>query len=568
MRNTDHSFLVGKSLLVTHNSAQFAGKAIEISPSRLFNCAYVAIDDYRAFSETMFLLLGGSGVGYSVQARHISQLPQIQRPQGSRKYVIQDNRIGFSEAIRTLMKAYFFGRPKPIYNFEDIRPKGSPLKTSGGKAPGPEPLKATLYQIENILKSKDVGDKLTSLEVFDIQCHIAESVLAGGIRRSSTITLFDPWDYSMLTAKTGEWYLENPQRAMSNISAVLDRRTTTKEDFEKVFSMTRASNSGEPGFAWTNDPEIGLNPCAEISLPSKSFCNLVEIYTGDNPTQIELEKRAEAASFIATLQASYTDFFYLRPEWKKNAEKEALLGVSLTGIGSLPEGKSSLDFKEVVNEIRETNEYWAEKLEINTAARLTAIKPSGTTSLLMGTSPGVHAWYAPFYKRRLRLNKTEPLYTYLKEKLPELVEDDIRRPQDTAIVVIPYRAPKDAIYRSEGALETLSRVGFYNKNWIHPGYTSGPNQNNVSCTINLKENEWDVVKEWLWDNRDLYTGISLIPYDNGSYVQPPMEEITETEYLQLLPYLKKIDLTEIKEYDDNTDLVGELACSGGGCDIT
>ena len=253
-------FVLPKKLVPSMRSLQFAGKPIEISPSRLFNCSYVAIDDYRAFSETMFLLLGGSGVGFSVQMRHIAQLPSIKVPKGSRKYVIQDSRIGFSEAIRTLLKAYFLGRPRPIYNFQEIRPKGSPLKTSGGKAPGPEPLRKCLIKIEELLKEKEPGSKLTSLEVFDIQCYIAESVLAGGIRRSSTIALFDPYDYSMLTAKTGEWYLENPQRAMANISAVLDRKTTDKELFEKVFKMTEASGSGEPGFVFTNDPDMGVNP--------------------------------------------------------------------------------------------------------------------------------------------------------------------------------------------------------------------------------------------------------------------------------------------------------------------
>lgn len=263
-----------KKIVPSMRSLQFAGKPIDLSPNRLFNCAYTAIDDYRAFSEIMFLLLGGSGVGFSVQARHISQLPSVVHPRGERRYVVQDNIIGWSEAVRTLMKAYFFGRPKPRYIFDDIREKGMRLITSGGKAPGPIPLKECLYAIENILHSKRIGEKLSSTEVFDIATHIAEAVLAGGIRRSATIGLFDPWDYDMLTAKSGDWYATKPNRAMANISAVLDRRTTTKGEFEKVFRMTEASRSGEPGFIWTNDPDMGVNPCAEISLPSQGFCNL------------------------------------------------------------------------------------------------------------------------------------------------------------------------------------------------------------------------------------------------------------------------------------------------------
>jgi len=255
-----------KKVVPSMRSLQFAGKPIELSPNRLFNCAYTAVDDYRAFSEIMFLLLGGSGVGFSIQARHISQLPPIVQPRGSRRYVVQDNIIGWSEAIRTLMKAYFFGRPKPRYVFDDIREKGMRLITSGGKAPGAKPLKDCLFKIESILESKKVGSKLTSIEVFDIMTFTAEAVLAGGIRRSATICLFDPWDYDMLTAKTGEWYVDNPQRAMANISAVLDRRTTQKEEFEKVFKMTQASGSGEPGFMWTNDPDMGVNPLIASGL--------------------------------------------------------------------------------------------------------------------------------------------------------------------------------------------------------------------------------------------------------------------------------------------------------------
>jgi len=532
----------------------------------MFNCAYTAMDDYRAFSEIMFLLLGGSGVGFSVQARHISQLPPVQHPRGERRYVVQDNIIGWSEAVRTLMKAYFFGRPKPRYIFDDIREKGMRLITSGGKAPGPIPLKECLYAIENILGAKRSGERLTSIEVFDITTHIAEAVLAGGIRRSATIALFDPWDYGMLTCKSGDWYIHSPNRAMANVSAVLDRRTTTKGEFEKVFSMCQASGSGEPGFVWTNDPDMGVNPCAEISLSSQGFCNLTEVYVGDSPSHEELVKRVTGASFLGTLQASYTDFFYLRAEWRRNAERDALLGVSLTGIASLPK-KHKLDFMVLGQHAKHENKFWADKIGINPAKRVTCVKPSGTTSLVMGTSSGIHAWYAPHYLRRLRMNKEEAMYKYLVSKIPELIEDDCARPHDTAILGVPIKAPEDSQFRSESALDTLNRVKDFSLSWIEGGHIEGVNKHNVSCTINVKPEEWKDVQKWMWNNRETYTGISLLPYDNGSYVQPPFEEITEGEYNRLLPYLKAIDLSSVEEFEDNTDLAGELACSGGACEI-
>ena len=294
---------------------------------------------------------------------------------------------------------------------------------------------------------------------------------------------------------------------------------------------------------------------------------MTEIYVGDYPDQTELNKRAKVASFLGTLQATYTDFFYLRPEWKHNAEHDALLGVSLTGIASLPE-QHGLDFEEAALKVVIENTNWADSLEINPAKRLTAIKPSGTTSLVLGTSSGIHAWYAPYYIRRMRLNKEEALYKYLKDTLPELVEDEFLRPHDTAVVSIPIEAPTGATFRSESALETLHRVKEYSTTWINEGHIEGSNKHNVSCTVNVKLEEWDGVKAWMWFNRAYYTGISLLPYDTGSYVQTPFEEITKEQYEKLLPLLEAIDLDSIEEYEDNTDLVGEMACSGGSCEVT
>lgn len=561
-------YVLPKKIVPSMRSLQFAGKPIELSPNRLYNCAFVAVDNYRAFSETMFLLLGGSGVGFSVQKRHITQLPVITPPRGSHRYVVQDSIVGWSDAIKTLMKAYFFGERRPEFDLNDLRDKGSLLVTSGGRAPGPEPLRECLRKIEGILKKKKYGERLTPIEVFDIQCFIAESVLAGGIRRSATIALFDKEDDQMLTSKTGDWWLENPQRALANISAVLHRKETSKQQFDRIFKMTRASGSGEPGFVWTYDYDMGVNPCVEISIKNCGFCNLTEVNGANLKDEDDLLERVLAATFIGTLQAGYTDFYYLRPEWKRNTEEEALLGVSITGVASMV-GYSDAILQTVSKKAVEYNRYLAGELGIRPAKRVTCIKPSGTTSLVLGSSSGIHAWYADFYIRRMRLNKTEALYKYVLEKLPEFVEDDYLRPYDTAVLSIPMRSPEGAVLRSESALSTLVRVLRYAKNWIKPGHTEGLNTHNVSCTVNVQEEEWNDVKEFMWNERDNYTGISLLPYDNGSYQQAPFEEITEEKYRSMSSILASvnIDLTQVIETEDLTDLKGEVACGGGGCEV-
>jgi len=559
-----YMYVLDKKVVPSMRSIQFAGKPVELMPSRLFNCAYTAIDDYRAFSEIMFLLLGGSGVGYSVQNRHIKQLPPIQPPHHAERYVIQDSIVGWSDAIKRLMKSYFFGTVRPLFDFGDIRQKGARLNTTGGTAPGPEPLKKTLSRIQEILVQKEYGSRLSSVEVFDIICHIAEGVLSGGIRRSATICYFDHDDEKMLASKSGEWWVQHSQRAMANTSVVLDRRRLTAESFQKVFEITRYSKSGEPGFFLTNDPDICGNPCNEISLQNCGMCNLSEIDISTVVDEADLEARLKAATFIGTLQASYTDFWYLRPEWRRRAEDDALIGVSLTGLASLPDW---VDLEKSAQIVKDYNQYYASLIGINPAKRLTTVKPSGTTSLVLGTASGIHAYYAPFYIRRMQLNKSEALYRYVKDKVPELVEDYYLKPSDTAVLSIPIKAPEGSVFRDEGALAMLDRIHTVQTQWIDNGHINGLNKNNVSCTVNVKEDEWDTVSSWMWKNRDSYAGMSLLPYDNGTYKQAPFEEINEATYEELSKHITKIDLTEIQEEEDQTDLAGEIACGGGACEI-
>jgi ribonucleoside-triphosphate reductase (thioredoxin) len=564
-----YKFVYDKKILPSMRSLQFGGKPIEVNNTRLFNCSYLHIDDYRAFNETMFLLLSGTGVGYSVQRHHIEKLPVITKATKKRRYLIPDNIEGWADSIKVLMKSYFgLSTWKPEFDYRAIRPKGERLITSGGVAPGPEPLKICLTHIQAILDRKEDGEKLTSLDCHDILCHIANAVLSGGIRRSAMISLFDYDDEDMLTCKFGNWWELNPQRGRSNNSAVIKRNgAVDKNAFLELWKKVELSNSGEPGFYFSNDIELGTNPCCEISLNSFQFCNLVEINASDIVDQHDFEERTAAAAFIGTLQASYTDFHYLRPQWKEVTEREALLGIGMTGIAT---GKVlDLDMAEAAEVAIRVNAYTSEEIGIKRAARITCVKPSGTSSLVLGTSSGVHAWHDAFYLRRIRLGKNEALYTFLSIYHPELLEDDVMNPSAQSIVSIPVRAPENAITRdSESAIQFLERVKLIHEKWIKPGHIFGENTHNVSATVTIKKNEWKMVGEWLWENQNFYNGLSFLPEDLGSYPQTPFETIDEATYLELSKNLHSIDVANIVEISDNTSLSDQAACAGGACEIS
>lgn len=565
--NEAYKLVYEKKVLPSMRSLQFAGKPIEITPNRIFNCAYLPIDHPSAFNETIFLLLSGCGVGYSVQTHHIEQLPEIRKPNKDRtkRWLIADSIEGWADAVKILMKSYFSGGPTIMFDFRDIRPKGSRLVTSGGKAPGSQPLKECLIKIEGILSNKKDGDQLTSIEVHDIICHLADAVLAGGIRRAALISLFNADDDEMLAAKAGSWWESNPQRGRANNSAVVVRHKVTKDFFNNLWKKIEASNAGEPGIFFTNDKDLGTNPCCEISLVNNCFCNLTEINASDIESQDDYNKRAKAAAFIGTLQASYTDFHYLRPVWKKNTEKDALIGVGMTGIASNAIFKFSIE--EASKIVKEENARVAKLIGINKASRCCTTKPSGTSSLVLGTSSGIHAWYNDYYIRRIRVGKNESIYNYLKNNHPELVEDEYFRPHDTAVISVPQKAPDNSTIRFESPLQLLERVKKIQLEWIRPSHRKGSNYHNVSVTVSIKDHEWYSVGEWLWENRDYYNGISVLPYSNHTYKQTPFEDINEDRYNELFKTIYKIDLSKIIEYEDNTDLTGELACGSDGCEI-
>ena len=559
-------FVLPKKVLPSLRSMQFAGKPIELSPNRIFNCCFVAIDDYRTFSEIMFLLLGGTGVGYSVQKNHVAKLPPVKKPAKTRRYVVGDSIEGWADAVKTLMAAYFNGKALPKFDFSDIRPKGAALVTSGGKAPGPEPLKDCIHNLQKILDRKKDGEQLTTLEVHDIVCFIADAVLAGGIRRAALIALFNIDDEDMLSCKFGNWYELNPQRARANNSAVIMRHRVKKNDFLNLWGKIRASGSGEPGIYFSNNAEYGTNPCCEVALRYAQFCNLVEMNLSNIESQEDLNARAKAAAFIATLQAGYTDFHYLRDIWKRTTEKEALIGVSGTGIASGAYKKC--DLQEAAKVVTEENKRVAKIIGINTAARQTNVKPAGTSSLVFGTSSGIHSWFDNFYIRRMKLGKNEALYKYVKNKIPQLIEDDYFKPNLDAFITIPIAAPKGAIIApTESAMQLLERIKFFSDNWVKPGHVKGDNSHNISATVYIKDHEWDEVGEWMWNNRDSYNGLAVLPFDGGTYTQAPHESITEEKYNELISYMTELDLSEVIEREDNTTQTSELACAGGVCEV-
>ena len=562
-----YKFVYDKKVLPSMRSLQFGGKPIEISPNRIYNCAYLPIDDWRAFGEVMFLLLGGTGVGYSVQKHHVEKLPEIRKPKSDRerRFLVSDSIEGWADAIKALVKSYFTGGSSLRFDYSDIRPKGARLITSGGKAPGSEPLRICVEKLRSILDLKKDGDKLSPIEVHDIVCHIADAVLAGGIRRAALISLFSADDDDMVSCKFGAWWELNPQRGRANNSAVLLRSKVTEEFFKGLWKKIELSNAGEPGIYFSNDKDWGTNPCCEIGLRPFQFCNLCEVNVSDVVDQQDLEDRVRAATFIGTLQATYTDFHYLRPIWQRTTEKDALLGVGMTGIGSGVAQK--LDVKAATKVAKEENERIANILGINKAARITTIKPAGTSSLTLGCSSGIHAWHNDYYLRRVRVGKNESIYTHLAINHPELVEDEYFRPHDTAVIGVPQKAPDHAILRTESPLQLLERVKWFSQNWIKPGHRNGMNSHNISATVSIRPHEWDAVGTWMWENREFYNGLSVLNYDGGTYTQSPFEDITKEKYDQLMQTLNDVDLSKVVEFDDNTDLTGELACSGNACEI-
>jgi ribonucleoside-diphosphate reductase alpha chain len=423
-----------------------------------------------------------------------------------------------------------------------------------------------LFEVQVILDRKQNGQKLTPLEVHDIVCHIADAVLAGGIRRAALIALFSADDEEMTNCKSGRWWELNPQRGRANNSAVFLRHRASKEFFKEFWNKVRLSGAGEPGIYFSNDPNWGANPCCEIALRAFQFCNLTEINAGLTFSQEDLDQAARVAAFFGTLQAGFTDLHYLRPVWRATTEKDALIGVGMTGIcnGDVLQ----LNLKQAAQAVVEENRRVAALIGINPAARCTTVKPSGTTSCVVGTSSGIHAWHSKFYIRNMQCAVGDDLHTFFSIYHPGLVKIMDWDPK-SAVIGIPQKASDKAILREdESAIDLLNRVKMFYEQWVLPGHVSGHNTNNVSATISIREHEWDEVGEWMWENRRAYNGLACLPFDGGTYADAPFQEITEEQYNEKMKLLQEpIDLTKIVEETDNTDLQAELACAGGACEI-
>jgi ribonucleoside-triphosphate reductase len=556
-----------KRVLPSMRSLQFGGRPIELAHNRIFNCAYMPAEDYHFFPELMFLLLGGTGMGYSVQSHHVNKLPPVKEPKsrGYHKFQVQDSIVGWADAIKVVSKAFLVGGSLPAFDYRDIREKGSELVTTGGQAPGPEPLKACVDNLVNLF-SGAVGRHLRPIEVHDAACIIADAVLAGGIRRAAMISLFDVLDEEMIECKSGNWWETHPYRARSNNSAVLIRGEVSCDQFVRLMGRVEASGCGEPGVYWNNNRDWGTNPCCEIALEPYQMCNLTEINASLIKGQEDYNGASSAAAFIGTLQAGYTDFHYLNPKWRETCERGALLGVSMTGIASRT--VTELDMKQAANVAKETNRYVAEAIGINPAERITTVKPAGTTSLVLGCSSGIHAWHNDYYIRRTRAGKDEELAQYMMRVAPALVEQDVMVPHQV-VLSFPQKAPDGACVRTESIFNLLERVKRVSQEWVDAGHREGANRHNVSCTISVKDNEWEELTNWMWINREHYNGISVLPYFGAeAYPQLPFEDCTKEVYESMLVHLEAINIDEVFEKDGKAiNLAGELACAGGFCEL-
>lgn len=555
-----------KRVLPSMRSLQFGGRPIEMAPNRIFNCAYMPAEDYHFFSELMFLLLGGTGMGYSVQRRHVEKLPTIIGPKsyGEQQYQVQDSIVGWADAVKIVVKAYMRGGALPFFDYRDIREKGSELVTTGGQAPGPVPLRECIEALEKLFEGC-IGRKMKPIEVHDAACIIADAVLAGGIRRAAMICLFDRDDEEMLTCKSGEWWVKAPYRGRANNSAALPRGVVTQEEFYEIMQRVEDSGCGEPGVYWNNNLDWGTNPCCEIALEPYQMCNLTEINASLIHTQQEFNQAASDAAFIGTLQAGYTQFHYLNPKWRETCERAALLGVSMTGIASLTVTK--LNMAEAATFAKGTNELVAALIGINAAERITTVKPAGTTSLVLGCSSGIHAWHNSYYIRRMRAGKDEALAQYMIRVAPALVEQDLFVPHQV-VLSFPQKAPEGACVRTESMFDLLERVKQVSIDWVASGHVVGENKHNVSCTISVKDDEWTPLTAWMWENRDHYNGISVLPYNGGTYVQAPFEDCTKEKYEEMLVHLNAINIDEVFEENGKAiNLVGEAACAGGACEV-
>ena len=559
-----------------------AGPALDKDNVAGFNCSYVAIDNVRTFDEIMYILMCGTGVGFSVERQYVDKLPEIAEKFHTTETVIKvrDSKIGWAKSYRELVAMLYAGQI-PQFDMSLVRPAGAKLKTFGGRASGPDPLRDLFkFSIETFQKAS--GRKLTSIECHDIVCKIADVVVCGGVRRSALISLSNLSDIRMRDAKTGQWWDNNPQRSYANNSvaytekpdigtfmkewvSLYDSKSGERGIFNRVASQKMATRSGRR----EGDFDFGTNPCSEIVLRNKQFCNLSEVVVRPDDTEETLKEKVEIATIFGTLQSTLSDFRYLTKQWKDNTEEERLLGVSLTGImdHEVLSGNifNQTVLKEMLINLKEhsikTNKKWAEMLGVNQATAITCVKPSGTVSQLVDSASGIHPRYSPYYLRTVRADKKDPLCDMMLDK-GFYGEDDVMKPNDTKVIYFPMKSPTSSIMRdAKSAIEQLEIWKMYQLHWC---------EHKPSITVYVKEEEWLQVGAWVYENFDVMSGVSFLPHSEHSYKQAPYQEVDKNTYEEWLAKTPKninwMDLTNY-EKEDTTTSSKELACTAGACEI-
>ncbi|MAR66043.1 MAG: ribonucleoside-triphosphate reductase [Crocinitomicaceae bacterium] len=556
-----------------------AGPALERENVAGYNCSFVAVDSPRAFDEALYILMNGTGVGFSVETQHIEKLPVVAEEfhKTDSTIIVADSKLGWAKALKELVAMLYAGQV-PNIDTSNIRPAGSPLKVFGGRASGPEPLVETLDAFIATF-SQAAGRKLTSLECHDLMCHVASCVVVGGVRRAALISLSDLTDERMRHAKTGQWYTTEQHRSFSNNSAVYREKPDIGVFMAEWLSLYN-SKSGERGIVnrealkkkaaenerRDSEYEFGVNPCSEIILRPNGFCNLSEVVIRESDTIADLERKVELATIIGTMQSTLTKFKYLRADWKNNAEEERLLGVSLTGImdNKLTNGTRS-DLAETLSILKEvaieTNKVWSKTFGIPQSTAITTVKPSGTVSVLVDSASGIHSRFSPYYIRTVRADKKDPASQFMIDRgVP--VEDDIIAPDHNHVFSFPVAAPKNAVVTTDlSAIEQLERWLTYKQNWC---------EHNPSCTVTVKEHEWVAVGAWVYEHFNDLTGVSFLPHTDHIYKQAPFMEIDKEKYVELNKEMpKSLDWTELGQYEDTDQTVGSqtMACTSGSCEV-
>jgi len=569
--------IYGLEVMPSMRALMTSGAALDRCHVPAYNCAYLPVDSPRSFDEAMYILMCGTGVGFSVENKYVEQLPKISEQFEKTETVVKvaDSKEGWAKAFREVISLLIAGQI-PAWDVSTVRPAGARLKTFGGRASGPAPL-VDLFQFSVDTFTNAAGRHLTSLECHDLMCKVGDVVVVGGVRRSAMISLFDVTDDRMSTSKMGAWWEKAGIRRLANNSAVYEHRKPDVGFFMKKWKELYDSKSGEPGlfsrYACQNiaarngrrdsSHEFGTNPCSEIILRPFQFCNLTEIVVRSTDTVESLERKARVAAILGTVQSTFTNFKYLRKIWHDTCNEERLLGVSLTGIQDNPK---LLEDPEVLTRIRdiviETNKLWADRLGVNQSTATTCVKPSGTVSQLVDSASGLHTRHSPYYIRTVRADNKDPLTAFLKDA-GVYWEEDVMAPANTSVFYFPIKSPKGAKTRhDETAISALEGWKRLQDNWC---------EHKPSATVNVREHEWMDVGAWVYNNFDTLSGVAFLPYDGGTYKQAPYTEVTEEEYEQWIKEKPTpvIDWSRLSEYEqeDNTTGSQELACSGGVCEV-